>query len=256
MVHTQTAKRKRIMRNALLAHLSVTAVMIGLTSISNGGLILNVEIESVSSQISGREAINVVNGSGLATDGGGTFHISTSANGNYWMSGPQGAPWSIMFDLVANYDLASFHVWNFNRASGLALDRSANEVQISIADAVGGSFSILDSDPATGGVQNFFFPRTGEVKTYGQTFSLSAAGADNVRLVRFDILSNHDTTTPLDSYTGLSEVQFTGVVIVPEPSSLVLILLAGSCSLFFRRPRIRGFTVHSGVRVPPYPQPH
>lgn len=224
------------MNMKLLTVVSALILTANLTGTSRAALIENVEIEAFSSEFAGREGINVVNGSGLATDAGGTFHITTSANGNYWMTSNEGSPWSITFDLVDvnNYDLDSFHVWNFNRTFGNALDRSANEVEISVTDTVGGSWSILDSDPVTGGTQNFFFTQTDAVKTYGQTFDLSSAGANNVRLVKFDILSNHDTTDPIDAATGLAEVQFYGVV-VPEPSSVVLILLAGVSALFFRR---------------------
>jgi len=213
----------------LTAVLGLVAMMTIVGNVS-AGLITGVTIEDFSSEFSpDRLAINKVNGSGLETDGGGTYHTTT--RGTHWM-GADDAPWSITFDLESNCNLDSFHVWNYNRVFGLPSDRSANEVQISITDTVGGSWTILDSDSGTGGLQNFSFAQTGESKTYGETFDLSAAGAANVRLVRFDILSNHSGGTDVNA--GLGEVQFDGVV-VPEPSSIVLILSAGVSALFFRR---------------------
>ncbi len=221
-------------RNLLTALIGVVGMM-GLAGTLNAALITNVEVEAFSSQWTGREAINTVNGSGL--DGG----THSSSNANMWMTGggTDVAPWSITFDLVENnvknYNLDSFHVWNYNDSLGSYYGtRSANEVQISITDSVGGIWTILDGDSGTGGVQNFFFnPGTGSSTYSGQSFDLSTAGADNVRLIRFDILSNHGSTT---DYVGLSEVQFSGTAI-PEPASFLL-LLAGF-GLMFRRPRHR-----------------
>ncbi|NQT41057.1 MAG: DUF4457 domain-containing protein, partial [Planctomycetes bacterium] len=110
------------------------------------------------------------------------------------------------------YDLNSLHVWNYNEA-GAFTNRGANDVTISVAGSAAGSFTSLGA---------FTFARADGTTTYaGESIDLSAfAAADNARLVRFDIASNHGGDA---DFAGLSEVQFQGDFLseLPPPSGLV-----------------------------------
>jgi len=124
----------------------------------------------------------------------------------------------VEFDLEANYNLSFFTVWNFNGSSGGDVNQGAKDVTISVASSVAGTFTSLGSfvfDIAPGD----------ETTAFGQDIDLSSfAAADDTRLIRFDITSNHSGGTT--EQTGLSEVRFSPV---PEPSSFAL--LAGCFGL-------------------------
>ena len=124
----------------------------------------------------------------------------------------------VEFDLEANYNLSFFTVWNFNGSSGGDVNQGAKDVTISVASSVAGTFTSLGSfvfDIAPGD----------ETTAFGQDIDLSSfAAADDTRLIRFDITSNHSGATT--DQTGLSEVRFAAV---PEPSAFAL--LAGCFGL-------------------------
>jgi autotransporter-associated beta strand protein/VCBS repeat-containing protein len=156
-------------------------------------LISGVSVEAVSSENGGfnRLASYTVDGSGLVNGA-----HSNSPGGTMWMNN-QGAdplPISITYDLGANYDLDNFHVWNYNEVN--LSNRGANLVEIFVASSESGSFVSLGQ---------FNFANSGGVTTYlGETIDLSAfSAADDTRLIRFDIITNHG-----GNQTGLSEVQF------------------------------------------------
>lgn len=199
-------------------------------------VITGVTIEGFSSQLAGgfnRLAVHTVDGSGFEPNGPGTH--TTSPNNTMWLSNgtfttpndPIGAfPNSyIEFNLGDNYVLESFTVWNYNEATSQLFTRGANLVNISVASEVGGTFTSL-------GNFNFNIAPGANNVDFGQSIDLSSfAAAEDVRLVRFDILSNHGGD---NNFVGLSEVRFFGTV-VPEPSSATLIGLSGLMLLLRRR---------------------
>ena len=97
-------------------------------------------------------------------------------------------------------------VWNYNSDSQYT--RGVKDVTISVASSEGGSFTSLgdftfallaEGDEYDGGY----------LKRLPQNFSLSA---NNVRLVKFEVTSNHGDTWR----TGMAEVQFSGTVTQPK----------------------------------------
>lgn len=173
--------------------------------------IQDVTIEGVSSQFSGRLAVDTINGTGF----NGATGIHDNSPTNMWLTNGT-ATGQITYDLGDVYDLDSLNVWNYNEVPGVALfsQRSARDVTISVASSEGGPFASLG---------NFVFEMApGIDSNFGQFIDLSAFSlAGNVRLVRFDITSNYDG----DNYVGLSEVRFSGTL-VPEPKNLALTAVA------------------------------
>lgn len=222
-------KFNKISRSSALCSFALGAVL--LSASAQGATIVGVSINDVSSELedgtTDRLAVNTINGSGF-NETTGTHSVDGTTmwetKGTYQNpNDPLGAyPNSfIEFDLGSNYDLASTTVWNYNETN--ETDRGANSVTISVAETVGGLFTSLG---------NFTFtqtPSNGTATTdFGQNIALS--GANNARLVRFDILSAHGQDLNL---VGLSEVRFDGTV-VPEPSAALLGAL-GLLTLLRRR---------------------
>ena len=208
---------------------------------SQAATITGVTIEDVSSQLGGgfqRLAINTVNGSGfdevLGTHVTSPGDAGLGQDPSMWLSngtfggGTDPLPVNpgdptpfITFDLEGNFDLNSVTIWNYNGVNETA--RGSNEVEILIASSEGGAFTSLG---------NFFLTEAPGVDNvnFGQTIDLSIiAGTDNARLVRFNVLSNHNGD---NNFVGLSEVRFDGV---PEPGSLALLGLGGLMVLRRRR---------------------
>ena len=160
----------------------------------------------------------LVNGSGLT----GNQH-GTAPDGNMWLStgaafgGVDPDPW-VMFDLGATYTINSFHVWNYNEVNLSA--RSVNSVTVRYGADTGVSSSVAG---ITG-----FAQATGLATYTGQAFN--GFTPFEARYIKFDINTNHGGD---NSFYGLSEVRFDGVL-VPEPSSLLLAAL-GLLGMMSRR---------------------
>ena len=145
---------------------------------------------------------------------------STAEEGVHWLTNgtfkdpKDPLPAFVVFDLGANYDLDAFTVWNYNEAGVVQLKRGANAVTVSVANSVGGSFTVLSS------ITTFAKAPGNTITAFGETFDLtSESAADDVRLVRIDITSNYGTG---DDFVGLSEIRFGGTPGAgPTPGTLI-----------------------------------
>jgi hypothetical protein len=176
------------------------------TLAAGAATITGVTIEDFSSQFNttSRRVENIIDGTGFTE---ATGH-HTSADVGHWNSvgvglsattGDDPLPVSVTLDLEANYDLSYVKVWNWNE--GATETAGAKDVEILIASSVGGSFTSLGSFvlAQAPGLNNVDF---------GQVIDLTGfAAADDARLVRFSITTNHGFGFQL---AGFSEVRFTG----------------------------------------------
>jgi len=181
---------------------------------------------SATSEFSGREDDQSIDGSGLSDDtivetgdpvpASFPTHTDSNPNDTMWLSedvndGGTITP-TITFDLGDTFELSGVHVWNYNEfasTSGADLsDRGVNEVDI--------SFSTTSMTSGFGAAQTHNFPQAPAASTY-EGDDVSFTSAVNARYVQFDIKSTHGSTR----FVGLSEVRFT---VVPEPASAALLL--------------------------------
>jgi hypothetical protein len=183
-----------------------------------------VTIADVSSELAlggfDRPAEHLLDASGLNV-GDGTH--TNGIEGVHWLNGGFGftagvedASPFLVFDLGESMDLTKARIWNYNEIAGtdpqgnpiIFANRGVNEFEVSVSASASGPFTslgdfTLDAAPGLGDVD------------YSETLAMAA---DNVRFVRFDILSNHNGVTyPATAgltdtaFVGLSEVQFFGV---------------------------------------------
>ncbi|MDB4947336.1 MAG: hypothetical protein JWP97_6870, partial [Labilithrix sp.] len=145
----------------------------------------------------GLAAVNVVNGSGLASNG---THGTIGAN-NMWMSTgaaltpTDSLPAQISFDLGSVQNLTAIHVWNYNEfgASNLST-RGSKTVQILVRG---------DTTSTYTSVGTFTFDQATGLSSYaGQEIPFVQNG---VRQIQFNITANWGAA---GSVTGLSEVKF------------------------------------------------
>ena len=170
-----------------------------------------------------RKVDYIVDGSGLT----GGQH-TTAVQPNMWLSTATGFGGidpdpSVTFDLGNVYRISSFRVWNYNESPPNLTNRGVN-----------GASVLFGTTPALGstvpGITKF--AQADGLNTYaGENFS--AFTPFNARYIKFDINTNHGDT---NTFYGLSEVQFDGVL-VPEPGSLALLGLM-STGLMLRRRRL------------------
>ena len=189
-------------------------------------LITTVSILGVSSEYPGIEATHL-----LTTDGFGPGNPPTFTNvyvpADIWETLPyqsQGVNW-VAFDLGGIYDLAGFHIWNFN-VTNSGLNYTGRGVS---------SMTVLTSaDNVTWNTHGTFtLAQANALPTYiGQDF---AAGWDGVRYVKFDSLYSFQNGPDDAGHIGLSKVTFTAAA-VPEPASIAALFgLAVLGSLIWRR---------------------
>ncbi len=159
---------------------------------------------TASSELSGYEASQVVDGSGLLPNGG---HASTNSFDNMWLSSGtifganQDTAPEITFDLGQPRSIQAMRVWNFNQVdtASCCLNRGVRLADILIAgeDQV---FSTLIDDQA-------FDPAPGDTSDFSQQIDFSAATA---RYVKMDVDTSNGVANHGDpfQFVGLSEVQF------------------------------------------------
>jgi hypothetical protein len=169
-----------------------------------------------------RKVAYIVDGSGL-TAGQHTGAVQP----NMWLSAGTGFGGAdldpfVIFDLGAVYTINSFHVWNYNENPPNLTARGVNAVSVQY-----GTTAALGS--TVPGITNF--AQANALETYtGEDFN--SFTPFNARFVKFDINSNYGDA---NSFYGLSEVQFDGVL-VPEPGSMALFGI-GAIGLLLRRRR-------------------
>ena len=205
------------MKNVCLLTLVLTVCVIGTAS---ADYITGVAIEEFYSEFAAanRLAIYIIDGTGFEINGPGTHSRLTAPEGFWESNGSAIADQYIIFDLGAQYDLASTTVWNYNEWYGaLYTGNGVDEMEISVSpDNVGyTNLGPVNVDEAPGD----------EFISFGHTIPLVASG---VQYVKFDINSSISG----GGYVGLSEVRFTEI---PEPATMVLLGLGGLGLLRRRR---------------------
>ena len=214
----------RSQKTALLSTLALATISTGVCSAA----VINIPTGNVtaSSEIGApfnRQDDFIVDGSGLT----GGQHVG-AVEPNMWLStgtgfgGVDGDP-SVIFDLGAVYTINSFHVWNYNENPPNLTNRGVNAVTVEYGLTAGLGSTVP-------GITNF--TQASGLDTYaGENFS--GFTPFNAQFIRFDIDSNHGDG---NTFYGLSEVQFDGVL-VPEPGSVALFGLGASGLLLRRRRR-------------------
>ena len=160
-------------------------------------------------------------------------HVSADPDGNSWLSANGDLDPTITFDLgEVHNQLDVIQVWNYNENSGnptVFTQRGTQDTRILISED-GVSYTALINPDTTTDVWTLDKADGDDSVDFSQLIDLGLTGVD-VRYVQFDIISNYqddnfDTNSVSgETFVGLSEVRFYGVV--PEPSSLALLGLGG-----------------------------
>lgn len=148
---------------------------------------------------------NLTNGSGLSELTPAGLHSTDYST--MWISS-EGTTGSLLFDLGSSQSVWNIYIWNYNTNNGV--DRGVATFTLEISD------NGVDFDSLLGVTALSMEDASGPVAA--QVFDLDGSIG---RYVRMSILSNHGDT----SFTGLSEVQFSGTpnAAVPEPASILLV---------------------------------
>ena len=202
-----------------LAGLAAIPAQAALISIAPGNVTASTELGAPFN----RQDDFLVDGSGLA---GGQHSIAVEPN--MWLSagtafGGDDLDPFVIFDLGAVYTINSFHVWNYNESPPNLTARGVNSVTVEYGETAGLGSTVP-------GITNF--AQADGLATYaGEDFS--GFTPFDARYIKFDINSNHGGD---NNFYGLSEVQFDGVLAVPEPTTGALAGLS-LLALTFRRRR-------------------
>jgi len=227
---------------SLLMSLAVllSAVLL-LTSSANAAHVTGITIEpgatSGDTIFGGVHSLQAVDGSGL--DASDPAEHTSALGGNLWqvnVLGNEGGDVRNVFSVLnlnGSYDLDSIRVWNFNWTGGRS-DRGVREVDLAFS-----------TDGTTfGATQTFGIAQAPGLSTYtGEAFTLaSTVTASFVRLTlgvnHADGSLNGGANYGSDTYAGISEIQLFGnATVIPEPSSLGLLALAGMLGTTFLRRR-------------------
>ena len=201
-------------RHPSLLAAAVALLSAGAVPSASAALIGGVTIENFSSELTAgvgaatRLAVDSINQTGLT---GGVHNTDPAlmweVQGTY-SGGTDVPPWHITYDLEANHALKAFRVWNYNEAGSLST-AGAKDVEIRVSPTTNPA-DLVKLNNAGG---DFVFTQAPGAAGYGG-FNVNLSGVtnasllNNVRMVRFDILTNHGQVSSL---VGLSEVQFSAV---------------------------------------------
>lgn len=172
-----------------------------------------------------RGPINTINNSGLS---GPPFDLSSEhavgENNIAWQSDSEVDGAWIAFDLGSTFDLSQAHVWNYIQGSSGGTDfsgRSMRNIDVYVsstdtADVNSALFTLVLDDHV---LQQ---PALGPVSA--QSFALLE---NDVRWIRFVVdggpgVGNY--TSAGNDRVGLFEVKFSESIVIPEPSTLLLVL--------------------------------
>lgn len=217
----------QIIKNYTIIPLAAAGLALSASSAAAALISIAPENVTASSEIGGtfnRQDDFIVNGNGL-TGGQHTAMVEP----NMWLSAGAGfggidADPFVIFDLGDVYTINSFHVWNYNEAPPLLVNRGVNSVTVKYGTTAGLGSSVP-------GITNFAI--ADGLETYGGE-DFSGFTPFDARYIKFDINTNHGDG---NTFYGLSEVQFDGVLaVVPEPASGTLAGLS-ILALAFRRRR-------------------
>jgi len=155
---------------------------------------------------------------------GGAFDDIKSIAGRYVTADP----FTITLDLGGTYDIETVNFWNYaERWSGTYYnDRGVKDFDLEFSTDGGTTFANTIS--LTAAKADDTGASSGDVLYDGETFDI--ADQAGVTHVKFIAKNNHG-----GNYNGFSEINFTGVAVVPEPSSAALLGLAGLALILRRR---------------------
>ena len=154
---------------------------------------------------------------------GGAFDDIKSIAGRYVTADP----FTITLDLGGTYDIATVNFWNYaERWNGTYYnDRGVKDFDLEFSTDGGATFGNTVS--LTAAMADDTGATTGDVFFNGETFDIEdQAGVTHVKFIAQDNYGG--------GYTGIAEVNFTGVA-VPEPSSAALLGLGGLALILRRR---------------------
>ncbi|HEX8311943.1 MAG TPA: hypothetical protein VF614_11535 [Chthoniobacteraceae bacterium] len=219
-------KKHSLKAGALMA----AATIVNLAAGAHAALIVPTAATSSPTGTGYFSASNVIDGSGLANTAGAVStwtHNAGNYGGSMWNTPDGTNTGQLTFQLGENFDLTQAYIWNGSQGyqAPSLFNRGAKDVNISTS-VDGITFTPAQSIAVAAATAN---------PTSTQTFSLTGLAFQNIKAVRFDIVSNHG-----GNVLNVGEVRFEGnIAVVPEPASLVT-LLGGLSMLGMLRPRRRG----------------
>jgi len=135
---------------------------------------------------------------------------------------------TITLDLGGTYDIETVNLWNYaERWNGTYYnDRGVKDFDLEFSTDGGATFGNTVS--LTAAMADDTGATTGDVLYDGETFDIiDQVGVTHVKFIAQDNYGG--------GYTGIAEVNFTGVQSVPEPSSAALLGLGGLALILRRR---------------------
>lgn len=182
-----------------LAKMLSGMVLIAAASAAQAGVI-SVSDVTASSTFGTYNVNNLVNGAGLT----GTQHDGNWEN--KWMTDST-VTGELIFNLGSIYDISSASIWNYGGGC-CGVNRSVKDLSVGVSlDGV--TYSSIGS---------FTLGLPAGTPFAADTISLGATA----QYIKFDLNSNYGS----QQYTGLSEVQFEGLMAsVPEPASIALLTI-------------------------------